>query len=113
MQIKAAEYHDAGDYSNAAYWYKMAAELNYPPAIEGLAFLYQNGYGVPKSIHMAIALYKKGAALGDSHCMMALGWLFYFGEDTPKDLKQARIWFELASIAGNKDAAEFLSSHNI
>lgn len=113
MQVMAAEYHDAGDYLSAAYWYKKAADLNYPPSIEGLAFLYQNGYGVAKSIPTAISLYKKGAALGDSHCMMALGWLYYFGEDVQKDLKQARLWFELAYNAGNRDAAEFLSSHNI
>lgn len=113
IQIKAAEYHDAGDYLSAAYWYKKAADLNYPPSIEGLAFLYHNGYGVSKNIALAITLYRRGASLGDVHCMMDLAWLYYFGEDVPKDLYQAKKWFEMASRAGDKDAIEFLSTHQL
>lgn len=113
MQIKAADYHDAGDYISAAYWYKKAADLNYPPSIEGLAFLYANGYGVAKNTQLAITLYRRGATLGDPHCMMALAWFYYFGEEAPKDLRQAKYWFEMAKRAGDKDAAEFLSTHNL
>lgn len=47
------------DYKKAFDFYKKAAELNNHDAQRSLAFLYENGYGVPKDQNQANFWYRK------------------------------------------------------
>lgn len=68
-------YHQMYDYQQAVIWYRKAANLGYSYACFDLGYMYENGDGVIEDRNLATKYYKQGAALGDTHCMEAVGRL--------------------------------------
>jgi hypothetical protein len=51
----------ARNYTEAANWFRQAADHNYDAAKVNLASLYQNGWGVPRDLNTALDLYGQAA----------------------------------------------------
>ena len=66
--LKGALTRGIPDKKTAFRWYKNAYELGVEEAITPLAFCYSRGVGVAFNHRQAIALLKKGIALGDVRC---------------------------------------------
>jgi hypothetical protein len=60
------------DYVAAAKYYERAADLGYPPALNALGRLYENGEGVARDAKRAIALYELAATRGHPDAQAAL-----------------------------------------
>ena len=63
-----------------------------------------------EALAQAIARCQQIAHDGDSQAQYELGDSYYEGKQTPKDLNQARQWFEQASLKGNADAQNRLGN---
>ena len=101
------------DYVKAAYWYRKAAENNYPEAQNSLATLYESGLGVPQDFAQAVNLDHKVAESGmyaafldeaRARSEFRLAISYYYGKGVPQDYAQAYLWFrkydnEIGSIA--------------
>jgi hypothetical protein len=57
----------------------------------------------PASLQMAIL--RQGALTGDVSAQMKLGTIYKTGDGVPKNLAEAKRWFEMAGQKGNTDAA--------
>jgi TPR repeat protein len=70
----ALGYLDVSDkhYESAKQWFQRAVDANYPQAYAGLGKLYQSGLGVTADRARAVALYSKGAELGDVRAQLLL-----------------------------------------
>ena len=64
---------------------------------------------VTKDYTQAKAWYEKSANLGRTFGMMRLGELYQQGLGVPKDLVQARKYYEMAQAAGDATAAKAIS----
>lgn len=53
------------DYSEAARWYRMAADQGYAEAKQELGYLYERGLGVPQDALKALNLQREASGLGD------------------------------------------------
>ena len=91
------------DYSQAVYWYKMAAGCS-PQAQYELAKCYYFGQGVEKDYSLAIYWYKKAAEQGNRSAQYSLGNCYYYGEGVTKDYSQAVYWYKKAADQGNSAA---------
>jgi TPR repeat protein len=84
------------DYSEAAKWYKLAADQDGAYEAYRLALLIKDGKGVPKNTRKAYKYFKKSA---DKRFSAAYFYVAYFlseGEGVGKDLTAARNWYEKA-----------------
>jgi hypothetical protein len=93
---------------DAIVWYKRAAALEYPPALNDLGRLYLAGAGVPKNHVLAKTTFEQAAKLGDAKAMNNLGLLYLNGRGVQRDIGLARSWFERAIILDNAEARENL-----
>lgn len=77
------------DYRNALFYYRMAAEMDYPDAIERLAEAYLGDeLGLEKDEKTALKLFKKASKLGNSAAQYNLGMAYacgYYGLTADKD----------------------------
>jgi len=53
------------DYSKAAQWYQRAAQKKYPPAMQELGYLYEQGLGVQQDPLAGLNLQRQASGLGD------------------------------------------------
>jgi TPR repeat protein len=63
-----------------------------------------------KSYPMALALYRKAAALGDAAAQSDLGWLYQNGFGVAQDYGQAMSWYRMAADLGNAVAQNNLAN---
>lgn len=75
------------DFNEARIWYERASELDHPPALNGLAILYENGDGVEADRERAISLYRRAADGGYISAMYNLGRMHEM--QVPKDYVSA------------------------
>jgi len=72
----ACNYRDgkgvAKDMTQAAYWYRKAAEQGDADAQNSLAIRYELGEGVPKDLDQALFWYRKAAAQGSPQATRSL-----------------------------------------
>jgi hypothetical protein len=99
----AASDHDkvqmAGDYQQAAAWYRKAADQNNIPAEMHLAALYRDGGGktIPRDMEQAAAWYRRAADQGDPSAQATLGVLYSMGQGVPHSDVEAYFWLDLAA----------------
>ena len=86
------------DYTQAAYWYKRAAKLDYAMAKNNLGMLYEKGLGVPPSLDMAIDYYRQAAEQGLASSQYNMGLMHYDGIGVKQDATQAWSWFYKAAL---------------
>lgn len=76
-----------------------------------MGYLYEQGLGVARDYGRAMELYKKSAQRGDiiaAPGMVAVGKMYAAGLGVPKDLTEARIWFQKALAACYDKASDEL-----
>jgi uncharacterized protein len=87
----------AEHYRQAATLYRQAAEKNHIPAQYSLAYLYEQGLGVPRDLPQAAAWYRRAAEQGDPQAQNNLGVLYATGSGVPQNDAEAVKWYRLAA----------------
>ncbi|MCB1821871.1 MAG: sel1 repeat family protein, partial [Candidatus Competibacteraceae bacterium] len=96
--------------SQAAAWYRKAAEQNVPLAQLLLGVLYAMGRGVPQDDQQAFAWFEKAANNHLSLAQYGLGMLYSNGRGVKTDWIKAHLWLDLAVSSGYVGAAQPLDS---
>jgi hypothetical protein len=92
------------DYSQAALWYRKAAEQNDAGAQVLLGILYDDGKGVPQDSAQATLWWRKAAEQGDAGAQGLLGGRYHHGDGVPQDYAQAVTWYRKAADQGDTTA---------
>ena len=89
------------DYTEAAKWYREAADQGDVDAQTVLGNLYLAGNGVRQDYTEAAKWYRKAAEQGITDAQTALGHLYLVGNGVRKDYTEAAKWYGKAAIQGN------------
>jgi len=89
-------------------WYRSAAERGNVDAQIQVAYMYQQGDGVPKDGAQALEWYRKAAEQGSARAGRYIGEAFHFGYGIPKNLEEAVRWYKWAAEEGDIQAYESL-----
>lgn len=92
------------DYTEAARWYREAADQGIAEAQNNLGLMYAQGLGVPRDARHAAELWKQAADNNYSLAQYNLALAVFRGEGVTRDERVAVIWFERAARAGLPDA---------
>jgi len=84
------------------YWYRLAAKGGSTEAMGNLALRYEQASRLPRDKRRALALYKRGAELGDAWCQNNLACRYWDQGDDAK----AMLWIRKAA-RGNGPKAQF------
>ncbi|KAK4244724.1 hypothetical protein C7999DRAFT_34915 [Corynascus novoguineensis] len=112
---QAYELSQLGCDFNPAYslhYYGLAARQNQPEASLGVSRWFLFGYEdlFPKNEQLAYKYAMDAAVSGLATGEFAMGYYHEIGIHVPKDIHEARRWYELAAEHGNKDAKDRLDS---
>ncbi len=88
------------DATEAARWYRKAAEGGSAEARYNLALLYDRGRGVERDMRRAAELYEQAADGGVIEARIALSVLYASGMGVEADPFKALMWLEMAIAAG-------------
>jgi TPR repeat protein len=99
----------AGDYKQAAVWYRNADQGNIPGEVH-LADLYRDGRGLTRDMTQAVVWYRKAADQGDAGAEGTLGILYSVGMGIPKDDVEAYYWLCLAADAKGPNQAKWTAN---
>lgn len=89
------------DYAAALSWYRKAAELKHPAALNTLGYLYFNGYGVEKDPAAAIEWWRKAAAAENIDGIQWLARAYRDGIGVPRDYAKSMEWYLYGSERGS------------
>jgi localization factor PodJL len=92
------------DLSEAANWYKLAADRGLAPAQYRLANLFEKGTGVSRDLTKAMTYYKQAAEAGNASAMHNLAVLQASGAAGQPDYAAAVSWFAKAADFGVADS---------
>ena len=95
---KASEYWAKQDYTQAASWYRKAAERGDATAQNCLGNCYFSGKGVDQSDMYALAWYQRAAAQDNPDGMVNLGYCYYIGKGIAQDYDTAMSWLQKAKV---------------
>ena len=93
-------------HTEAAKWYRKAAEQGLAKAQFTLGSLYARGQGIQQDDAKAVKWFRKAAEQGNAEAQYAFGALYASGRGVPQDYVLAHIWANLAASQGNKGARE-------
>jgi len=96
------------EFTEAARWYRKAAEQGNADAQSLLGVLYRNGHGVPQNYSEAELWCRKAASQGNAFAQFTLGLDYSQGKGVPQDFTQAALWYRKAAMQGNAGAEEEL-----
>jgi TPR repeat protein len=88
------------DFSEAAEWYRKAAEKGDPEAMVSLGIMYMQGRGVKRDYAEGVRLCRLAAEKGNSLAMFNLGFLYDSGTGVKKDYGEAVRWYRRAADQG-------------
>jgi len=100
------------DYTQAAYYFRYAAEQGHAEAQNYLGHMYQFGCGVTQDYTEAVKWYRKAADQGNAAAQYALGIMYQYGYGVEQSKWQARYWYQQAANQGNEDARLVLKRLN-
>jgi hypothetical protein len=92
------------DPTRARFYYEIAAQQKFAPAIVALATHYERGTGTAVDLPKALSLYQQAAELGDARAINKVGVFNERGLGTEANVKQARTYYEKAAAAGYDQA---------
>jgi len=92
------------DYSEAARWYKLAAEQGHREAEFNLGLMYAAGDGVTRDDREAARWYRLAAEQGLAEAQFNLAAFYALGTGVPRDYVVAYQWLCLAAAAGDSNA---------
>jgi uncharacterized protein len=98
------------DRTQAATWFRKAAEQNHAAAQAVLGYLYERGDGVKADPAEAAKWYRRAADQSNSDGLFNLGRAYEHGIGVSKDLSQARTNYQKAVAAGSRDAQQALAA---
>jgi TPR repeat protein len=104
-EVRVGECYAAGqgvarDLTQAAEWYRRAAEKGDMAGELRLAALYRDGgKGFPRQMDQAAEWYRRAAEQGDAGAQGTLGLLYSIGQGVPQDFAEAYYWLDLAAAA--------------
>ncbi|CUS34678.1 SEL1-like repeat protein [Candidatus Nitrospira nitrificans] len=96
--------------TEAAKWFRKAAEQNHGAAAAILGYLYERGDGVKADPAEAAKWYCKSADQNNSDGLFNLGRAYEHGIGLSKDIGQARTYYQKAMVAGSRDARQALAA---
>ena len=105
---RGIEAYRQGDYADAVYWYRLAAEQGDAFSQVSLGSIYARGDGVPQNYAEAVKWFRLAAEQGDAQAQHALGFIYFRGEGVPRNEAEAVKWFRLAAEQGNSDSQDML-----
>ncbi len=85
------------DYATALREFRVLSEKRSARAQYNLAFMYDNGTGVPQDYAEAAKWYRKAAEQGHAPAQNNLAFMYYAGHGVTRDYVQAFMWFNLAA----------------
>ena len=83
--------------TEAAQWFRKAAEQGHVDAQSALALMYSAGLGVPPDITEAAKWYREAADQGDVEAQAALAALYYHGRGVPQSKVFAYQWATIST----------------
>ena len=92
------------DYTQAAAWYRKAADQGDAKAQSNLGNLYYDGHGVPQDYAQGAVWLRKAAEHGNALAQYNLGVLYEHGRGVPQDYTQAAVWYRKAAEQGYASA---------
>lgn len=92
--------------TEAAKWYRLAADQNVAAAQGRLGSLYASGDGVPRDLRAAAHWLRRAAVQGNAYAQSNLALLYARGDGVARDEIEAWLWFQLAAESGDADAAK-------
>lgn len=92
------------DPARARFYYEIAAQQKFAPAIVALAAQHEHGVGTAVDLAKALGLYKQAAELGDAHALNKLGVFSEKGLGGEANARQARAFYEKAAANGYDEA---------
>jgi len=102
------------DYTQAAAWYRKAADQGHTDAQIRLAGLYRDGAkGFPRDMDQAVAWYRKAADLGDADAQATLGVLYSMGQGVPQSDAEAYYWFYLAAKVKGPNQEKYATNRQL
>jgi TPR repeat protein len=87
----------ARDYSEAARWYRSAAEHNSAMAQSTLGDIYYYGRGVPQDFVAAVQWWQLAAEQGIAVAQLNLGVMYANGDGVPRDYVKSHLYTNLAA----------------
>jgi TPR repeat protein len=108
--INSVDFHNSEHwrYTQAAFWFRKAAEKGDAEAQDALGDLYDSDQGGLQDYEQAAFWYRKAADQGNSNAEYMLGNLYLEGDGVPQYDTEAAAWFRKAAEQGNADAQESL-----
>ena len=106
----AKMYEDDLNYTEAAEWYKKAANGGHASAQNNLGYCYYAGDGVTKDYTEAVKWFRKAAKLGDSTAQYNLARCYFDGDGVKQDYTEAVKWYRKAAEKGNAEAQNQLGN---
>ena len=97
-------YFNRGDNSEAARWYRKAAEQGYAIAQFNLGIMYELGKGVKQDYEEAVKWYRLAAEQGHAAAQNSLGYMYSNGKGVTQDKSEAVKWYRLAAEQGHAQA---------
>ncbi|MGN6310152.1 MAG: caspase family protein [Xanthobacteraceae bacterium] len=92
------------DPERARFYYEIAAQRKFAPAIANLAALYENGAGVSQDSAKAYELYRQAGDLGDARAVNKAGELTEKGLGVAPNARNARTLYEKSAKMGYPEA---------
>ena len=102
--LKGSANYQAGDYAKAVQEWKPLAEDGYDVAQYNLAWMYENGQGVPQDYAEAVKWYRLAAEQGYARAQHNLGLMYDEGNGVPQDYAEAVKWYRRAAEQGTAAA---------
>jgi uncharacterized caspase-like protein len=94
----------AKDPSRARFYYEMAVQAKFAPAMVNLAAQYERGDGAAADFDKALGLYQQAADLGEARAINKLGMFNEKGLGMAANPTQARAYYEKAAATGYDEA---------
>ncbi|MGK2871131.1 MAG: tetratricopeptide repeat protein [Alphaproteobacteria bacterium] len=89
--------YEQKDYATALRFWRPLAEQRNADAQINLAFMYQQGQGVPQDDAQALAWLHKAIEQGNAEAQYILGMMYQQGQGVPQDYVQALAWLGKAA----------------
>jgi TPR repeat protein len=94
--------------TEAAKWFRLAANRGHANAQNNLGVMYHQGRGVPQSDTEGLKWFRLAADQGNALGQSNLGFMYENGRGVPKDLIEAVKWYRLAAKQGEQYALQAL-----
>lgn len=102
----------AGKHAEAAALYQRLAEAGNVTAQTRLAWMYEAGRGVERSLDDAARLFMRSAKSGDAEAQYAIAVMYRTGKGQPKDRTESLAWLQKAAAQKYPAAVAALAAEN-